>query len=73
MSSSARRGHKEAENGEIGVAVVNDEATVKRIWVSGRRVRLEADNPGVPPMEFDAASSNVRIVGKVIGVVRTMQ
>ena len=61
------------ENGQIGVAVVNDEATVKRIWVSGRRVRLEADNPAYPPMEFDAASSDVRIVGKVIGVVRTMQ
>ena len=60
------------ENGQIGVAVVNDEATVKRIWVSGRRVRLEADNPAYPTMEFDAASSNVRIVGKVIGVIRML-
>ena len=60
------------ENGQIGVAVVNDEATVKRIWVSGRRVRLEADNPAYPTMEFDAASSDVRIVGKVIGVIRRL-
>ncbi len=60
------------ENGQIGVAVVNDEATVKRIWVSGRRVRLVAENPAYPTMEFDAASSDVRIVGKVIGVIRTL-
>ncbi len=60
------------ENGQIGVAVVNDEATVKRIWVSGSRVRLEADNPAYPTMDFDAASSDVRIVGKVIGVIRRL-
>jgi len=60
------------ENGQIGVAVVNDEATVKRIWVSSRRVRLEADNPGVSPMEFDADGDDVRVVGKVIGVIRRL-
>jgi len=67
------RRQQEVENGEIGVAVVNDEATVKRIRVSGRSIRLSAENPAFAPMEFDTASSNVRIVGKVIGVVRTMQ
>jgi len=60
------------ENGEIGVAIVNDEATVKRIWRSGRRVRLVAENPAMAAMEFDAASDDVRVVGKVIGVVRKM-
>jgi len=58
------------ENGQIGVAIVNEEATVKRIWVSGRRVRLVAENPALPPMELDTASDAVRIAGKVIGVLR---
>ena len=61
------------EDGEIGVAIVNDEATVKRIHVTGRRVRLVAANPKHRAMEFDARSDDVRIVGKVIGVVRRMQ
>jgi len=60
------------ENGEIGVAIVNDEATVKRIWISDGRVRLAAENPAVPPLAFDAAGADLRIVGKVIGVIRKM-
>jgi len=58
------------ENGEIGVVIVNDEATVKRIRKAGRHVRLLAENPAIPPMELDTAAEDVRIVGKVVGVVR---
>jgi len=60
----------EVARGEIAVVMVGDEATVKRVFASKRRVRLVAENPTFEPMIFDAASDEVRIVGKVVGVVR---
>ncbi len=60
------------ENGEIGVALVGDEATVKRIHVAGSRVRLIPENPNHEPMEFDARTEQVRILGTVVGMVRKM-
>jgi repressor LexA len=60
------------ENGEIGVAIVNDEATVKRIRRTKKGIRLEAENPEFKPMEFDAEKEDVRVAGKVVGVVRKL-
>lgn len=58
------------EDGEIGVAMIDDEATVKRIHVRGRMIRLIPENASYRPMEFDLAEDNVRIVGKVVGLFR---
>ncbi|MHC4504203.1 MAG: transcriptional repressor LexA [Planctomycetota bacterium] len=66
----AVRQQPEVAQGEIGVVVVNDEATVKRAYVRGRKVRLVSENPAFKPMEFDAKKDEVRVVGKVVGVLR---
>ena len=68
----AVRMQPEIGNGEIGVVVVNDEATVKRVYVRGRKVRLVAENPAYEAMVFDAGTDEVRIVGVVAGVIRRM-
>ncbi|MBF0519712.1 MAG: repressor LexA [Nitrospirae bacterium] len=55
-------------NGDIGIAMIGDEATVKRIYVEGARVRLVPENKNMEAITADAA--DVLIIGKVAGVVR---
>jgi repressor LexA len=55
-----------AENGEIVVAMVDDEATVKRFYKEDGRVRLQPENPEMAPI----FSSDVTVIGRVEAVVR---
>ncbi len=59
-----------AEAGEIVVAVIDGEATVKRFRRQRGKIRLEAANPAYPPIVVPADSPSFRIGGKVIGVYR---
>lgn len=58
-----------AENGEIIAALIGDEATVKRLDSSRRPARLLASNPSYEPIEL--AREDVRVLGKVMGLVRS--
>jgi repressor LexA len=55
-----------ATNGEIVAAMIEDEATVKRFFKDGRKVRLVAENPAYDPIVTD----NCQILGKVILSIR---
>ena len=55
-----------AENGDIVVAMIEDEATVKRFYREKDRVRLQPENPDFEPIYSD----NVFLLGKVIAVMR---
>ena len=55
-----------AQNGDIVVALLDDEATVKRFFVEDGRVRLQPENDNFTPIY----SRNVDVLGKVIGVLR---
>jgi len=57
-----------AENGDIVVALLEDEATVKRFYKEKDAVRLQPENPEMSPI----IAKNVRILGKVIGLYRNM-
>ena len=57
-----------ADPGDIVVALVNDEATVKRFYIDGERVRLQPENPAIEPVIFNV--NDVMILGKVIGLHR---
>lgn len=57
-----------AENGDTVVALVEEEATVKRLFRENGRIRLQPANSSMEPMYFD----NVQIVGKVVGLLRRM-
>jgi repressor LexA len=59
-----------AEWGDIVVALVGDEATVKTLERRGRRIALVAANPSYPPIVLDAQA--VRIVGRVTEVRRRL-
>ena len=55
-----------AEDGDIVVAMIDEEATVKRLYREKSGVRLQPENPDFPPLFSDHAS----VLGKVIAVVR---
>ncbi|MBL7996359.1 repressor LexA [bacterium] len=57
-------------NGDIVIAYVNEEATVKRIYKRGSKIVLQPANSELEPIEIDPAFSEFRVGGKVIDVVR---
>jgi len=58
-----------ARDGEIVVALVNgSDATLKRIYVEGKNVRLQPSNAAMQPIMVPAAA--VKVQGRVIGVLR---
>lgn len=58
-----------AENGEIVVALLRDDATVKRFHLSEDGVELRPENPKHRPIRVDP-DEELRIVGKVVAVRR---
>ncbi|MCP4631829.1 MAG: transcriptional repressor LexA [candidate division Zixibacteria bacterium] len=61
-----------ADKGDIVVAVIGDEATVKRFFPERKRVRLEPENPDFGPIIVEKESPGFYIAGKVIGLLRRM-
>jgi repressor LexA len=59
------------ESGDIVVASVGDDATVKRLWRRGRRVELRAENPRYSPIVPRA--EELVVLGKVIEVRRYLE
>ncbi|MCJ7784964.1 MAG: transcriptional repressor LexA [Desulfobacterales bacterium] len=61
-----------AENGEIVVAFIEDEATIKRIFQKRDLIRLEPANPRMEPIIVKKGGEKVTIVGKVVGIFRKL-
>ncbi len=60
-----------AENGEIVVAIINDEATVKKFFRRCNSIYLEPANPTMKPIVIRKNQAHkVAIVGKVVTVLR---
>jgi repressor LexA len=63
-----------AANGDIVVALIGEEATVKRFYRTGRGVTLKAENPKFQPIEIDKGEgASFRVIGRVMGVIRVMK
>jgi repressor LexA len=61
-----------AENGEIVVAMIDGEATLKRFLRDDDQIRLQPENATMAPILLDAASDPVAIIGKVTGICRPL-
>ena len=61
-------------NGRISVVLVNDEATVKKVYIRRNRIALEPANKaaGYKTMYIKKGSDNIRIIGKVTGCFRKL-
>jgi repressor LexA len=57
-----------AKNGEIVVALVGEEATVKRFFREEEHVRLQPENDALEPI----LTRDVQLLGRVVGVCRRM-
>jgi repressor LexA len=57
-----------ADNGEIVVALIEDEATVKRFYREKDRVRLQPANKAYKPIR----TRDAQVLGRVIGVYRSI-
>jgi repressor LexA len=55
-----------ADDGEIVVAMIEDEATVKRFFQDSDGVRLEAENDAYRPIK----TTDAKLLGKVVGMFR---
>ncbi|EHN10129.1 SOS-response repressor and protease LexA [Patulibacter medicamentivorans] len=60
------RRQETARDGEIVVALVGEEATVKRFFRESDHIRLQPENPDMEPIR----SREARVLGKVVGVLR---
>lgn len=57
----------DAVNGQIVVALIDDEATVKTFYREPDRIRLQPENPTMAPIY----ATNPKILGRVIALVRS--
>ncbi|MBI5639599.1 MAG: repressor LexA, partial [Nitrospirae bacterium] len=55
-------------NGEIGIALIGEEATVKRVYMGKGQVTLKPENSSMQPVTY--TTDEVSIIGKVLGVIR---
>jgi repressor LexA len=62
------RSQETAADGDIVVALVGEEATVKRFFQEKDHVRLQPENAAMEPIR----SREVRVLGKVVGLMRSI-
>lgn len=60
------RRQQHADNGDIVVVMIGEEATLKRFFLEANRVRLQAENPAYPVM----FTRNLKILGRLRAVQR---
>lgn len=61
---------QEVRNGQVVVARIDDEVTVKRFQKSGSNVQLIAENQDFDPIEVDLKRQELTIEGLAVGVIR---
>jgi repressor LexA len=60
---------KDATNGEIVVALVGEEATVKRFYREADHIRLQPENSSMEPIR----SKEAVVLGRVVGLFRSLK
>lgn len=59
-----------ANQGEIVVALIEDEATVKRFYKEKDKIKLQPENENMSPIVVGPGNKNISILGRVEGVIR---
>ncbi len=68
------RVQRRVARGEIAVALIDDEATLKRVYEEAGGLVLKGDNPDFTPLRFSPEeAADIRILGKVVGVYRNLE
>lgn len=61
---------KDIRNGQIIVARIDEEVTVKRLSRQGRKIRLLPENNEFQPIDVDLQNQDFEIEGLAVGVIR---
>ena len=61
-----------ARSGDVVVALIEDEATVKTYVRKSGKTILQAENPGYDDIVVDGRSGDTRVLGKVVGLMRKL-
>lgn len=61
---------QEVKNGQVVVARIDDEVTVKRLSRKGKHVQLIAENEEFSPIEVDLEKQTFAIEGIAVGIIR---
>ncbi len=57
----------DVDNGEIAAVIINDEATLKRVYKYPNRIELRPENPTHPVQDYEGEKLNeIRILGKAV-------
>jgi len=67
------RPQRTAENGEIVVAMIDGEATLKRFYRENDQIRLQPENRTMKPIIIKAGTAETVIVGKLLKSIRSYQ
>ena len=62
----------EAKSGQLVVARVGDEVTVKRLWMRGSKAELIPANPAFQTLHLDLNRDSLAIEGVAVGVIRNL-
>ena len=65
------RQQSDAEHGNIVAALLGDEATVKRLFKDGDRIRLQPEHPTMAPIVVEPGQP-IEILGKVVAAFRQL-
>ena len=65
------RPQKTADNGQIVVAMIDGEATLKRFYREKHRIRLQPENKTMEPILIKAGDAETVIIGKLLKTIRT--
>lgn len=67
------RAQDDVENGEIAAVIVDDAATLKRVYKGNDFLQLVPENPKYAPMVFnDGNCSTVKILGRAVAVLNKL-
>ena len=67
------RNQDSVENGEIACVIIDDEATLKHVYISDNNITLIASNSNYPPMVFGEHDAvTIKILGKAVALSRAL-
>ena len=68
------RQQPDVENGEIAAVLIEDEATLKRVFKHKDSLELRAENPTFPPLYYEGTElENIRILGKAVAFLSAVR
>ena len=68
------RQQNDVENGEIAAVLIENEATLKRVYKYSNRIELRPENPMFAPLNYEGENmSQVRILGKAVAFISTVR